>query len=164
MILLGRIAGAFGVHGELRIESWTEPRNAIFRYRPWTLRLPSREQREAVEVRGRGSDNRLIAQLPDITDRDMAEAMRGTGILVPRSALPPARPGEFYWVDLEGLRVVTLEGVELGIVSHLFSTGANDVMMVQGERERMLPFARPDYVHSVDFETGVITVDWDPEF
>ena len=67
-------------------------------------------------------------------------------------------------MDLEGLRVVTLEGVELGHVSHLFSTGANDVMVVRGERERMLPFVQPDYVKSVDFDSGTITVDWDPGF
>ena len=86
-----------------------------------------------------------------------ATALRGTEILVPREALPPPAPGEYYWVDLEGLRVVTVEGVTLGEVSHLLSTGANDVMVVRGERERMLPFVQPDYVKSVDFESGTIT-------
>ena len=76
---------------------------------------------------------------------------------------PPA-PGEYYWVDLEGLRVVTVEGVELGHVAHMLSTGANDVMVVHGERERLLPFVQPDYVKGVDFDTGTVTVDWDPEF
>ena len=99
-----------------------------------------------------------------IEDRDAAEALRGTEILVPRQALPPAAPGEYYWIDLEGLRVVTVEGVPLGEVSHLLSTGANDVMVVRGERERLLPFVQPDYVKAVDFETGTVTVDWDPEF
>ena len=61
-------------------------------------------------------------------------------------------------------RVVTTEGVVLGEVSHLLSTGANDVMVVRGERERLLPFVQPDYVKAVDFEAGTITVDWDPEF
>ncbi|HLM52194.1 MAG TPA: ribosome maturation factor RimM, partial [Pseudoxanthomonas sp.] len=85
-------------------------------------------------------------------------------IFVPRSALPPPRPGEFYWVDLEGFRVVTVEGIALGNVSHLFSTGANDVLAVRGDRERLVPFVEPDFVKSVDFEAGLITVDWDPEF
>ena len=55
-------------------------------------------------------------------------------------------------------------GVPLGEVSHLLSTGANDVMVVRGERERLLPFVQPDYVKAVDFEAGTVTVDWDPEF
>ena len=67
--------------------------------------------------------------------------------------------------DLEGLRVVTVDGVELGTVSHLFATGANDVLVARdGERERMIPFVQPQYVTAVDFEAGVVTVDWDPEF
>jgi 16S rRNA processing protein RimM len=94
----------------------------------------------------------------------MAEALRGTEILVPREALPPPAPGEYYWVDLEGLRVVNVDGTDFGTVSHLFSTGANDVLVARGDRERLIPFVDPDYVRSVDFEAGVVTVDWDPEF
>ncbi len=81
-----------------------------------------------------------------------------------RSALPPPKPDEYYWVDLEGLDVKTTEGVALGQVSHLFSTGANDVVVVRGDRERMIPFVQPDFVKSVDFEANLIVVDWDPEF
>jgi 16S rRNA processing protein RimM len=60
--------------------------------------------------------------------------------------------------------VVNVDGVAFGTVSHLFSTGANDVMAVQGERERMIPFLTPDYVKSVDFDAGLVTVDWDADF
>ncbi|MBP0661591.1 16S rRNA processing protein RimM, partial [Mycobacterium tuberculosis] len=70
----------------------------------------------------------------------------------------------YYWVDLEGLQVRTVDGVELGRVSHLFSTGSNDVVVVQGDRERMIPFVQPDFVKSVDFEANLVIVDWDPEF
>ncbi|KRG69214.1 ribosome maturation factor RimM [Pseudoxanthomonas dokdonensis] len=164
MILLGRMLGAFGVRGQIKIESWTEPREAIFGYQPWILRDPQGRQREFKGARGKPSGKHLVASLPGIEDRDAVEAMRGTEILVPRSALPAPQPGEFYWVDLEGLRVVNLQGVDFGTVSHLFSTGANDVMSVQGDRNRLVPFVEPDYVTSVDFDSGVITVDWDPDF
>ncbi|HEY4555613.1 MAG TPA: ribosome maturation factor RimM [Lysobacter sp.] len=164
-ILLGRVLGAFGVRGEAKLESWTEPRTAIFRYQPWILRTPQGAERELRGVRGRESGKGLIASFPDVLDRDTVEAMRGTEVYVPRSALPPPQPGEFYWVDLEGLRVVTVDGVALGTVTHLFSTGANDVLVARDdERERMIPFVRPQYVTDVDFESGVVTVDWDPEF
>lgn len=164
-ILLGRVSGAFGVRGEAKLESWTEPRSAIFRYQPWILRDPQGNERELRGVRGKESGKYIIATFPHVTDRDAIEAMRGTEIYVPRSALPPPSEGEYYWVDLEGLRVVTVDGVPLGVVSHLFATGANDVLVARDdERERMIPFVQPQYVVSVDFEAGVVTVDWDPDF
>ncbi|MFT4257720.1 MAG: ribosome maturation factor RimM [Pseudoxanthomonas sp.] len=163
-ILLGRVAGAFGVRGQLKLESWTQPRAAILRYQPWTLRDAAGGERELTGARGRDSGKHLIADFPGVEDRDAAEALRGTEIYVPRSALPPPKPGEYYWVDLEGLRVVNVEGVDFGTVSHLFSTGANDVLVVRGDRERLVPFVEPDYVKAVDFDAGVITVDWDAAF
>lgn len=163
-VLLGRVLGAFGVRGDVRLESWTDPRAQIFRYQPWILRAPSGVERELAGARGRDTGKHVVATLPGCDDRDAAEALRGTEILVPRDVLPPPAAGEYYWVDLEGMRVVTVDGVALGEVAHMLSTGANDVMVVRGERERMLPFVQPDYVTSVDFETGTITVDWDPEF
>ncbi|MCI4566766.1 ribosome maturation factor RimM [Lysobacter sp. CFH 32150] len=163
-ILLGRIHGAFGVRGELKLESFTEPAATIFSYQPWTLRDAQGRERELTGARGRETNKGLVATFADITDRDAAEALRGTEVYVPRSALPPPKPGEYYWVDLEGLRVVNTEGVDFGTVSHLFSTGANDVLVARGERERMIPFLEPDYIKSVDFDAGVVTVDWDADF
>lgn len=163
-IPLGRIVGAFGIRGQIKIESWTEPRDAIFRYQPWILRDASGVEREFNGARGRESGKHLVATFPDVTDRDVVEAMRGTEIFVPRSSLPPPSAGEFYWVDLEGFRVLNVDGQDYGTVSHLFSTGANDVLMVRGDRERLVPFVEPDFVKSVDFDAGLITVDWDPDF
>ncbi|MFA0923247.1 ribosome maturation factor RimM [Xanthomonas fragariae] len=163
-ILLGRIAGAFGVKGELKIESWTEPRSAIFRYQPWTLRKPSGEESTLSGARGRDQGKHLIATFPDISDRSTVEAMHGVEIYVSRGALPPPKPDEYYWVDLEDLQVETVEGVKLGMVSHLFSTGSNDVMVVRGDRERLVPFVQPDFVKSVDFQANLMVVDWDPDF
>jgi 16S rRNA processing protein RimM len=164
MVLLGRVHGAFGVRGEIKLESFTEPLRSIFRYQPWTLRDAQGRERELTGVRGRETAKGLVAVLPDVEDRDAAEAMRGAEVWAPRSVLPPPKPGEYYWVDLEGLRVVNTEGVDFGVVSHLFSTGVNDVLVAKGERERMIPFVEPDYVVSVDFEAGVVTVDWDADF
>lgn len=163
-ILLGRVVGAFGVRGQVKIESWTEPREAIFCYQPWTLRDPQGAEREMQGARGRETGKHLIADFPGVGDRDAVEAMRGTEIFVPRSALPPPGAGEFYWVDLEGLRVVNVDGADYGTVSHLFSTGANDVLVARGERERLIPFVEPDFVKSVDFGSSTITVDWDADF
>ncbi len=163
-ILLGRIVGAFGIRGQIKIESWTEPRDAIFRYQPWILVDAAGNERLFNGARGKESGKHLVANFPGVDDRNVVEAMRGTDIYVARSALPPPRAGEFYWVDLEGFRVVNVDGFDFGTVSHLFSTGANDVLAVRGDKERMVPFVEPDFVKSVDFDAGLITVDWDPDF
>ena len=164
MITVGRLHGAFGVRGEVKLESFTDPLRSIARYQPWILHDARGIEHACEGVRVREGGKGLIATMPGIEDKDAADALRGTEVLVPRSALPPPAEDEFYWVDLEGLRVVNVEGTDFGIVSHLFSTGANDVLVAQGERERMIPFVLPDYIRSVDFEAGVVTVDWDADF
>jgi len=164
MIQVGKVHGAFGVRGEVKLESFTEPRSAIFRYQPWVLRDARGIEHECEGAKGRETPKGVVATLPGVEDRDGAEATRGLEVFVPREALPPPRPGEYYWVDLEGLRVRNVEGVDFGVVSHLFSTGANDVLVAQGERERMIPFVVPDYIVSIDFDAALVTVDWDAEF
>ena len=164
-ILLGRLHGGFGVRGEVKLESFTEPPAAILRYQPWTLRDAQGRESVVTGARGRETGKSVVAVLPGVDDRDAADALRGAEIHVDRACLPPPKPGEYYWVDLEGLRVATVDGVDLGTVSHLFPTGANDVLVTRGgDRERMIPFVVPDYVVSVDFDAGVVTVDWDPDF
>jgi len=162
-ILLGRVLGAFGVRGELKVHSYTDPEGALLRYQPWTL-VHGGVEREISGAKGRVTAKGLNATLPGVEDRDAAQALAGAEIWVPRSVLPPAKPGEYYWVDLEALRVVNVEGVDFGRVSHLFATGANDVLVALGDRERMIPFVEPDYIRSVDFDAGVVTVDWDADF
>ena len=163
-ILMGRIHGAFGVRGELKLESFSDPPEAILRYRPLLLRTADGAERELDGVHGRRTPKGIVLSVPGIGDRDAADALRGAELHVPRASLPPPAPGEYYWVDLEGLRVANTEGADFGTVSHLFSTGANDVLVARGDRERMIPFVVPDYVVSVDFEAGLVTVDWDADF
>ena len=163
-ILVGKIVGLSGVRGEFKLESYTEPRTQIFRYQPWLLKSASGES-EVSGGRGRAQGKGIVATLPEVNDRDAAARLIGSEIWVRRSALPRSERGEYYWADLEGLEVVTVEGAMLGKVSHLIATGANDVLVVQGgERERLIPFVIDDYVKEVDFESGRITVDWDPDF
>jgi len=164
LILVGRIVGLHGVAGEVKLESYTEPRTQIFRYQPWLLKTPVGSS-EISGSRGRAQGKGIVATLPDVQDRDHAATFVGSEIWVSRSALPAAKAGQYYWADLEGLEVVTLEGITLGRISHLLATGANDVMVVRNEeRERLLPFILDQYVKTVDFEASRVTVDWDPEF
>ena len=164
LVLVGKIVGLSGVRGEVKLESYTEPRMQIFSYQPWLLRSASGES-EISGCSGRAQGKGIVASLPEVDDRDSASRLIGSEIWVRRSALPRSKRGEYYWADLEGLEVVTIEGAVLGNVSHLIATGANDVLVVKdGKRERLIPFVLEDYVKEVDFDTARITVDWDPGF
>lgn len=164
-VVLGRIVGIFGLRGELKVESFTDPREGICDYTPWLLKQggPAGPMVERVVEEGRSHGKGVVVRLQGVTDIDLARALVGAEVLVPRSALPPTAAGEHYWDDLEGMKVVTVDGVELGVVDHLFETGANDVMVVKGERERLLPYI-DGVIVAVDPERRTIRVDWDPEF
>ena len=98
-----------------------------------------------------------------VTTGDEALGYRGCDVAVERWRLPDLEDGEFYWTDLVGLRVVTADGVDLGEVERMLETGANDVMVVRGGLERLIPFLRGTVVQSVDVERGAIVVDWHPD-
>jgi 16S rRNA processing protein RimM len=122
-------------------------------------------EKEISGVKGRSQGKGMVAQLPGVDDREQAAALIGNDIYLSREQLPAPAKDEYYWVDLEGMEVVTTEDVKLGRVSHLFATGANDVVVVRdGERERLIPFVQGSYVRSVDLSAGRMVVDWDPEF
>jgi 16S rRNA processing protein RimM len=104
-----------------------------------------------------------VAKLEGVEDRDAAQALRGAEIAVTRDELGDAEEGTIYWRDLIGLQVANLRGETLGMVEGMFETGETSVLVVKGERERMIPFV-PDYVKAVDHEAKRITVDWEAEY
>ena len=161
VVPLGHIAGVHGVRGWVKVFSLTEPHEAIFEYQPWLLG----EDREEVSVsQGIKHGNRLIALLENVSDREQAERMVGQAIAVYRDQLPALPDGEFYWTDLVGLSVELEDGTVLGTIVRMLATGAHDVMVVRGERERLIPFVMGQYVKKVDLEMSTVVVDWDPDF
>lgn len=162
-VLIGRFVGVSGIRGQLKFESYTEPRVAALRYRPWWVeRRGETVAVDPLELKPQGKG--LVARIADCESRDLAEAWVGAAVWVDRAVLPAPDSGQFYWVDLEGMIVQHVDGAVFGQVSHLFATGANDVMVVRGERERLLPFVMDEVVRSVDLAARRIVVDWDPEF
>jgi 16S rRNA processing protein RimM len=162
-IVLGRISGLYGVRGWVRVRSETDPREAIVGYSPWYLQRGERWEEHWVEE-GRRLGKGVVARIAGCEDRDQAALLVGAPVAVRRSQLAGTAPAEWYWTDLEGLEVRTTEGRVLGRLHHLFETASNDVMVVRGERERLVPFIRDQVVRRVDLEAGVIEVDWDPAF
>ena len=108
--------------------------------------------------------NSVAAWLEGCEDRDRAQALAGATVAVRRAELPDPGEGEHYWADLIGLTVVSAAGQELGRVAGLMATGANDVLVVQGERERLIPFLPGSVVQEVDLAARRVRVDWDPDF
>lgn len=162
-IVLGRVTGLFGVRGWVKVFSNTQPREGIANYSHWQLRLGN-EWRSFVVEQGQSQGKGVIVKLEGVDDRDAAAALMGADIAIWREQLPPPAEGEIYWADLEGLEVVTVAGQALGRVSHLLETGANDVLVVRGERERLIPFVRGQVVTEIDLDGGRLVVDWDPDF
>lgn len=164
-ILAGRVAGAHGVKGWLKVESYTEPLEALLDYQPWLVTKSGTAPPARFEVvQGRAAGRSLVVELRGVADRDDAVALRGAEIFIAREQLPELAADEYYWADLQGLRVINSAGVELGVVDHLLETGANDVLVVRGAREHLVPFIRQQVIKKVDLQAGVIEVDWDPDF
>ncbi len=161
-VLVGRIAGIFGVKGWVRVFSYTNPPENILRYAPWSIGDERAARYEVTDgaAHGRGT----IAHLRGVDDREAARTLIGSPIRVPRECFGKAGKGEYYWFDLLGLEVVNEDGESLGRVDQLLETGANDVLVVRGARKRLVPFVKGSVIKQVDLEAGVIRVSWDADF
>ena len=168
-VILGRIAGLYGIKGWVRVHSYTEPAEALLEYPGWLLRAEGSGEESGWSARtlaeGRKHGKSLVARLADTTDRDAAAELIGADIAVPRLSLPAAGEGQYYWADLEGLEVRHRDGSILGRVQRMLATGANDVIVVraagEAKREILIPFVPGTYVLDVDVAGGVIHVDWE---
>ncbi len=168
-VVLGKVSSVYGVKGWIKVYSYTDPMDRILEYGDWTLRKD--QQIIQVEVdKGRSHGKGMVAHLKGIDDRDVAKQYSGYEICVPRNRLPELAEGDYYWYELEGLAVVTTQGVTLGKVDYVMNAGSsNDVLVVKGDsnsidrRERLIPYV-DQFVLDVNLETGLIQVDWDPEF
>jgi 16S rRNA processing protein RimM len=169
-IILGKVGAVYGIKGWLKIHSLTDEIDAIHDYFPWSLKLGNKTQ--TVEITDWRKHNKgLIVKVGNIDDRDQAQALVGSEILTSESSLPDLPQGEFYWRDLIGMNVVTTKGYDLGVVSDMMETGANDVLVVKanlkdgfGKKERLIPYLMDQVILSVSKENKQICVDWDPGF
>ena len=160
MVVMGRLAGAHGILGWIKLKTYTEFEDSLAGYPVWWLGDEKRPWREvSVEssaLQGKG----LVAKLAGCADRTAAEKLKGLLVAVPRSSLPKQCKDEYYWSDLIGLEVVNLSGESLGRVDNLMDTGANQVLCVQGEKgEVLIPFIA-SAIRQVSLAEKVIRVDW----
>jgi 16S rRNA processing protein RimM len=179
---LGRVQDAWGIKGWVRIQPHSADTDALFASQDWYLQPPeARFARGFSAFKGcvavrvaelKAHADGLVARLEGVDDRNLAESLKGCRISLPRSAFPEPEEGEYYWVDLIGLRVVNREGEDLGVVRDLVSTGPTSVLVleyfetvdgVERAAERMIPFVAA-YIDGVDRAAGRITADWQKDY
>jgi len=169
MLKVGRVLGAFGIKGWVKIHSDTDPRDNILEYTPWFLWRNG--QWQAVEVaEGQSQGKGIVVRFKGVDDRNMAETLVDIDIGIPTASLPALPEGEFYWRDLIGLQVVNVEGVLLGVIDKMLETGANDVMVVKpvngsvDEVQRLVPWVLGQVVQRVEKDAKRIIVDWGVDY
>ena len=160
---MGRITAPFGVKGWVKIQPLTAAAKNLLAYTRWWLGRGGEWQEYEVAEGKAHSEKLVVARLAGCEDREAAAEYRGSDVAVPRSQFPETRAGEYYWADLIGLAVVNTEAQELGSIVGVMQTGANDVLVVQGGRERLIPFIA-QVIREVDPVSGVVRVDWSAEY
>ncbi len=156
---LGRVAGIHGLQGWLKVISYTSPKEAIFDYPDLWV-----GDRKLTKYKGKPHGRGLMMLISGMDNRTAVEPLVEQTIWIPREQLPKADAGEYYWCDLIGLSVQNTEGFIFGRIDRMLETGANDVMVVKGEQEYLIPFITPDVVESVDLEQGKAVVNWQPDY
>lgn len=180
---VGRIQGAWGVKGWVKVLPHSTEPEALFSAKSWFLQPPDLKFRPGFMAfsgtvclavdEAKVHSGAVVAKFENIDDRSAAEALLGTRIFLSRGSFPAASKDEYYWVDLIGLEVVNREGVALGCVRGLMATGPHSVLCVEYTEsredgisqpaERMIPFVSA-YIDKVDVAVKRITVDWQPDY
>jgi 16S rRNA processing protein RimM len=160
-VVLGRIGAPFGVQGWVKVQSYTDPLEGIASYPVWELHRGGSLGRKAVLDWKRAGAG-VAVRLEGVETREAAQVLTGAEVLVERAALPPAAPGEYYWHDLIGLDAYSLQGVSLGRVAEILDLPAHPVLVLEGNRERLVPLVA-ERLAGVDFDAGRLTLDWHPD-
>jgi 16S rRNA processing protein RimM len=162
MVVMARVVGPFAVKGWIRVQPFTAQADSLLGYPVWWLGKQGGWTPRALEE-GAVHGKSVVAKLAGCEVREAAAGLQGLEVAVPRSELPERRDGEYYWSDLLGLAVRNLQGELLGRVERLLETGANQVLVVSGDRERLIPFVAA-FVVAVDLAKGEVVVDWGLDF
>ena len=161
-VILGKITGVHGIQGWLKVYSYTRPPENIFRYNDWQLQgersAPARYSVQEHKIQGK----KFLVKLRAVDDRNLAEALEGLDIAVDSAELPVLE-NEYYWHELIGLRVLDLQGNELGRVTDMMETGSNDVLLLANSDGKSLAIPwLPEVVKEVDLEQSILIADWEP--
>ncbi len=162
-ISVGRVGAPYGLEGAVKIVSFTEHPEDIFDYDPWYINKG--EQWIEMTLEGEAVHGKyLVAQFVGCEERDDAQQWTNCEIAIKRSQLPEPPEGKHYWSDLEGLTVKTVEDLMLGEIEEVMDTGANPVLVIQGEKRHLVPYLPEQVVKEVNLAANYVIVDWDSDF
>ncbi len=175
--VVGKITTAFGIQGWVKIYSFTENPQDIFAYKPWNVKT-ARGWKQVKVSQWKVQSKGLVAKLEGCEDRDAALAYGQNEIRISKAQFQPLEEDEFYWQDLEGCRVLNLQQENLGIVTSLMETGANDVLVLKIDdgsvpllsdkgkavKERLIPYVPDEIIQNIDIANKQIIVEWPSDF
>lgn len=165
LVVIGQICAPHGVKGWVHVRSFTAPPNNLAKFPCWQLYFKDKKHNKLIKVEQfKAHGNHFVAKLADIDDRDMAALFTNWEIMIEREALPELDTGEYYLADLLGMKVYNTDGITLGTVTNFLETGANDVLIVEGEKEHLIPCVIGEHVLKVCLDKKEIEVVWDAEF
>ena len=163
-MIVGRFGSPYGIRGWLKVISHTSPFDNLFQYSHWQVPIKN-VWRTVIISTGKVHGTNLIVKLKGCDDRNEARLFTNLEIAIARHEFPALKKGEYYCVDLIGLRVVNIENVELGHIESILATGSNDVIRIKDKvnRARLLPYI-DEVVKSIDLDKRLVVVNWDAEF
>ena len=160
LVPIGRVTKPHGIKGRVKVEYFGEDLDQFLLYREVILRDPTGRAQTFEVVEAILQPPRIILTLKGIQTIEDTEPLINREIFVRREMLPELAEDEFYWIDLLGMGVETVEGKRLGRVKAVFPTGAHDVFVVEGFRREIYLPATADIIRRVDRERSLVTVRW----
>ncbi len=162
-VAVARVCDAFGIKGQIKLAAYTQNPHTLLKYSHWELSISGRDNCCYSVSNAKIHGKFVVASLDGIENRDQALELKGAQVTVLKSELPQLDAGEYYWVDLIGMNVINSNGTNLGKVESIMETGANDVLVVEGEVTRLIPYV-PHVIEKVSLDNEEIIVEWPEEF
>ncbi len=165
-VLIGKLGKPHGIKGYIYFHYYGKELSTLLSYEELIV---EKEKSFKLEKTFEKSD-RLIIKLEGCDDRNLAEQLRNKEVYIHEENLPLLKDGEYYLYQLEGLKVRNLENKTLGIVQGSFATKSNEVLIIQSsqesidDKERLLPYIKPQVVKEISLEKGLLLVDWPDDF
>ncbi|VEB35107.1 ribosome maturation factor RimM [Legionella cherrii] len=162
-IVIARFGRPHGVKGFVTVHSFTEPRDNVLKYTNWHAFINNKWQPIKL-LRAEVQTKSIIAQIEGYPERESVAHLTNIEIAVQQEQLETLKPGEYYWHQLIGMNVINQKGQSFGTVTEIIPTGANDVLVVEGNKRHLIPYLLDQFILDIDTNQQLITVDWDMDF
>ena len=162
-LVMGQLVGSFGIKGWIKVKVFTELVETLENYKQWFISTDEKNWSSLSVESIKISQNRMMVKFESIDDRTVADGYRNYWVGVLKKSLPKLADNKFYWNDLIGCEVHNIDRFLFGKLTGFIETGANDVLVVEGEKKRLIPYTKMT-VKKIDLKQQQIIVDWDESF